>query len=382
LSRRELLLALAAVPRMRVVGAELVPVRATERTVWLFVRLRADNGLTGLGEVSDAFGFANTTREQASRMEAEVGAFADLAKQGGAGEIEAYLQRGLARAKAGGLVSATAYSGVEQALWDLVGKSLGVPVHALLGGAARRVLPMYANINRATSPRTPAGFADSARRAVAEGYRAVKAAPWDGFPATTAQAGIECVRAIRDAVGPDIRVMVDCHSFFSVDLAREVARQLEPLGLAWYEEPVAPERTEDTLRIRESIRQEMAGGEMLFGVAGFAPLCRTRAVHVIMPDVKHCGGLLEMTRIAAMATVDGVRVAPHNPAGPVSTAASVHACAGMRNFEILELQWGEVQWRGDLVRPPERVDRGTIAVADRPGIGVELNDTLAAAHRL
>jgi galactonate dehydratase len=167
-----------------------------------------------------------------------------------------------------------------------------------------------------------------------------------------------------------------------VDLAREVARQLEPLGLAWYEEPVAPERTEDTLRIRESIRQEMAGGEMLFGVAGFAPLCRTRAVHVIMPDVKHCGGLLEMTRIAAMATVDGVRVAPHNPAGPVSTAASVHACAGMRNFEILELQWGEVQWRGDLVRPPERVDRGTIAVADRPGIGVELNDTLAAAHRL
>ncbi len=387
MSRRELLLAAAAGPRIRVSSVELIPVRATQRTVWLFLRLRADSGLSGLGEVSDAFGFANTTKEQASRMEAELRAFAELARGRSVFDIEAYLQRGHARAKAGGLMAATAYSGIEQALWDMVGKALGVPVHTMLGGAVRTELPMYANINRATNPRTPQGFAAAARRAVDEGYGAVKAAPWDGFPTSgntrpAVELGIDCTRAIREAVGPGVKVMVDCHSFFTVDLARDVARRLEPFNLAWYEEPVAPERTAETLEIRKSIRQEMAGGEMLFGVAGFAPLCRSKAVDVIMPDVKHCGGLLEMTRIAAMASVDEVRVAPHNPAGPVSTAASVQVCAGMRNFEILELQWGEVPWRGDMLTPPERVERGRLTVGDRPGFGVELNDKLSAEHRL
>jgi galactonate dehydratase len=124
----------------------------------------------------------------------------------------------------------------------------------------------------------------------------------------------------------------------------------------------------------------MAGGEILYGVAGFAPLTRVKAVHVIMPDVKHCGGLLELARIAAVADSDGVTVSPHNPSGPVSTAASVQVCAMLRNFRILEFQWGEVDWRHDLVSPPERFVNGTIGVPDRPGFGIELNEKVVRAH--
>ena len=153
-----------------------------------------------------------------------------------------------------------------------------------------------------------------------------------------------------------------------------VAERLEPYTLTWYEEPVAPEKVEDTLAIKRRIRQPMAGGETLFGLAGFAPLVRRRAVDTIMPDVKHCGGLLELTRIAAMAAAEGVMVAPHNPSGPVSTAASVHACAGMKNVNYLELQYGEAIWRPDVLDPPERFVDGFIQVPDRPGFGVRLRE--------
>jgi galactonate dehydratase len=380
-----------AKPNVRVTGFELLPIRATERTVWLLVRLSTDAGLTGLGEASDAFGFANTSKQDALRMESELRAFFELIKGRSPLNVEAYRQAGESMAKSGGLVSATAYSAMEQALWDLAAKSLDIPAHALFGGAVRDTLPVYANINRATRARTPAGFAATARKAVADGFRALKAAPFDGFPKPGASAGeidsavdqgIACMAAIRDAVGSSVELMVDCHSFFDVPLARSVAQRLEPYNLGWYEEPIAPEKTDETLEIRKSIRQQMAGGEILFGIHGFAPLCRRRAVDVIMRDVKHCGGLLEMTRIAAVANADEVAVAPHNPSGPVSTAATVHICAGMKNFRILELQWGEVPWRSDLVIPPEKFEQGSIHVPQKPGFGIQLNDKQIKAHLL
>jgi galactonate dehydratase len=264
-----------------------------------------------------------------------------------------------------------------------------VPTCALFGGPLRDSLPVYANVNRATRPRTPAGFAAAAAAAVRDGFRAVKAAPFDGFPPPGApaaaieaavDAGIAAVAAMREAIGPAVELMVDCHSFFDVALAERVARRLEPQQLAWYEEPVPPERVEETREIRRRIAQPMAGGELLYGVDGFAPLCRDRAVDVIMPDVKHCGGLLELTRIAAVADAEGVTVAPHNPSGPISTAASVQVGAVLGNFRLLELQWGEVDWRSDLLDPPERFQRGTIRVPDRPGFGVALNEPVVRAH--
>ena len=380
---------LDAAPKLRVTTLELLPMRATARTVWLFIRIGTDAGLTGLGEASDAFGFANTTQQNAERMEKELRAFFQLIEGKSPLEIAAYRRDGEPMATGRGLIAATAYSAIEQALWDLAGKALDVPSYTLFGGKLRDTLPVYANVNRATRPRTPDGFAASARAAVKEGFRAIKAAPFDGFPPpgsppaaieAAIDSGIASMAAMREAIGPDVELMVDCHSFFDVPMAERVARRLEPQKLAWYEEPVAPERVQETLEIRKRISQPMAGGEILFGIAGFAPLCRTRAVHVIMPDVKHCGGLLELVRIAAMAEADGVEVAPHNPSGPVSTAATIQVCAVLKNFRLIELQWGEVDWRHEVLQPNELFVKGSIAVPDRPGFGVELNDRVVRAH--
>ncbi len=382
--------AAAAVPRVRLTGVELRPVRATSRTVWLFVRLLTDSGHVGLGEASDAFGFANTTALDAARMRKELERFFALINGRSPFEVEFYRERGEPLAREG-LVAATAFSAIEQAMWDLAGKALDVPTYVLLGGKIRSALPVYANINRATNPRTPDGFAAAAARAVADGFSAIKAAPFDGFPPPTApaadiaraiDAGIDAVRAMRAAVGSSVGIMIDCHSFFDIEQSVAVAGRLEPYNLTWYEEPVPPERVDDTVTIRRRIKQQMAGGEVLFGLSGFGPLISRHAVDTIMPDVKHCGGLLQMTRIAAVAADAGVMVAPHNPSGAIATAASVQVCAGMKNANYLELQYGEVDWRSDVLIPSERFVRGTIEIPDRPGFGVALNDDVIRAHEL
>jgi galactonate dehydratase len=314
---------LAAVsrPRVKLTSVELLPVRATARTVWLIIRLRSDAGIDGLGEASDAFGISGTTAENVTAMRVELTRQFEVLRGRSPFDVEYFRLS----AKLDGLLARTVHSALEQAMWDVAGKVLDVPVYSLLGGKIRERLRVYANINRATTPRTPEGFAATAKRAVADGFRAVKLAPWDNFVDSEAfvDRGVQCLFAVREAVGGEVEIMTDCHSFFTVARAVAVAKRLEPVGLSWYEEPVAPERTAETLEIRRAIKQQMAGGEFLFGVRGFEPLCRDKAVHVIMPDVKHCGGVLEMTRIAAMAEIFGVEVAPHNPTGPVSTAASV-----------------------------------------------------------
>ena len=376
--------ALSALPfgqaerRLRITGLELVVVRVTGRTNWIFVRLATNDGITGLGEAS-----------MGRRTEfPEMAPFFDLIRDRSPFEIEAYRQRGRAAA-GGGRVPATAFSALEQAQWDLVGKALGAPVHELAGGAVRGELPAYANINRATADRSPEGFAVNARQAVADGFRAIKAAPFDGFPRldrlegeveAATELGIACIEAMRAAIGPDVALKIDVHSNFDVPLSIEVARRLEPQGLSWYEEPVPPTDLEATKAIKDGIGQTMAGGEFLFGIEGFAPLCRERAVDIIMPDVKHCGGITELGKIATVAELDGVLVSPHNPSGPVSTMASAQVCARLSNFDILEYQWNEAPWRGDLVDPPERFENGILQVPDGPGIGVTLNDALVREH--
>ena len=385
------LASLAAVSRPRVTRLELIPVRATARTVWLIVRLHATGGFSGLGEASDAFGFLATTKADAQRMERELASFFSLVDGRSPFDVEAFRQKAWPRIEREGLLAATAFSAIEQALWDLAGQAAGLPVYDLLGGAVRREMPAYANINRRAAPRTPAGFAGAARAAVAAGFRHVKLAPFDGFPPPTApqaardqavESGIAAVAAVREAVGADVGVMIDCHSFFDVPSSIAVARRLEPQKLAWYEEPVPPERTADTLAIKRAIAQPMAGGEVLFGVKGFRDLVEREAVDVIMPDVKHCGGLLEFTRIAAVAASHGVAVSPHNPSGPVATAASLQVCAGLANFRFVEMQFGEVPWRGDLVSPVERVEGGVFSLPVSPGLGIRLNDRVARQHLL
>jgi galactonate dehydratase len=382
--------AIAAPLKIQPASLEFVGVRATRRTSWFFIRIKTRDGLTGLGECSDALG-SSYDEAAMNRLHSALNYYFSAIKDEPL-SIEAYRNRTRSRARTSGHIEGTAFSAIEQAQWDLLGKALGAPVYQLLGGAIRTELPVYANINRATTERTPEAFAANAQKAIAEGFQAIKGAPFDGFPklasatadqiAKAADLGIACIQAMRRATGPKVRLLIDAHSNFDVTLAVEIAKRLASENLGWYEEPVAPTKLEETIAIRKAITQPMAGGEMLFGVEGFSALCRRKAVDVIMPDVKHCGGVLEGRNISALAGLDGVKVAPHNPSGPVATAASAQWCATIPNFDILEYQWNEVPWRGDLTIPPEQFVKGTIEPHSKPGFGIRLNDQVARAHAI
>jgi len=382
------LLGAAALPRLTIESMEVFTVKVSQRGNWLFVRLKTDKGVTGIGEASH--GVLGLSDEQP--MRALLAKFFEMVKGESPFAVEQFHKRGRAQAKAGRRPSATAFSAIEQALWDCAGRSLGVPSYQLLGGKLYDFLNVYGNLNRATNgQRDPKAFADNARRVMADGFQYVKGAPFDSVPKLSApkadvdaaiENGIKCVEAMREAIGPANHLLIDCHSHFDVPRAIEVARRLEPSKLYWYEEPVDPERLQETIAIKTGIKQMMSGGEVLFGKEGFSPLCRTKALGVIMPDVKHCGGILEGRKIAAMAELDNVAVSPHNPSGPVATAASVQLCAGLSNVSLLEFAWGEVPWRAELINPPEQIVNGRIRVPDTPGFGIELNDKEVARRSL
>lgn len=368
----------------RATGLDLFPTRVSDRTTWLFVRLSTNVGVTGVGEA--------LFRPRPPEADGPGGDFPELAQfyevVNESLSVSAYRDAGWPRAARGDIRMRTAFSAIEQALWDIRGKLEGVPIHELLGGQVRDLVGVYANINRMTVERQPAAFARSAELAGEAGFKAVKAAPFDGFPSAEAgaeaveaatSAGVDAMLAIREAVGSSMAVKVDCHSHFDHDRAVSVANRLEPVDLDWFEEPLPVADVQGARALRGEIPQRLAGGESLFGREEFAPLIGADggndpgpAVDVVMPDVMLCGGVLEMLHIARAAGARGVSVSPHNACGPVATAASLAVCAAADNVESLELQWGEVDWRRSLIDPPEQVSDGALAVSDRPGFGVEL----------
>jgi galactonate dehydratase len=177
---------------------------------------------------------------------------------------------------------------------------------------------------------------------------------------------------------------VDCHSKFDVPTALAVARELAALGVRWFEEPVP---TEDRDGLREvqphvhNLGMELIGGELLYGVAGFLPYLTPHIFDLIMPDVKHCGGIAATLSIGNVADACGIAVAPHNPSGPVSMTASAHVAATLPRVRALEHAWGEVPWRHELLTPHERIEDGMYIVPDAPGLGITLADAVMGAHR-
>jgi galactonate dehydratase len=176
-------------------------------------------------------------------------------------------------------------------------------------------------------------------------------------------------------------LMVDCHERFNREMAVAVAGELERLGVVWFEDPTEPTADLDGLvQIRTAVHLPLVTGETLFGRAAFWPILARRAVGTIMPDVKHCGGLWEGRKIAALAEVARVMVSPHNPSGPISTLASAHLAATIPNFSRLEYAWGEVPWRSGLTSPTEPVADGEIQVPQTPGLGATLDPAMLEEH--
>ena len=358
---------------MRIKDIKTQTVHVTKRGDWLFVTVYAEDGTTGIGEASHGRRDAHVTQWIHDLKSALIGW--DVF------QIEDFHRRFYHEHE--GHSYHTAISGIEQALWDLVGKSLNAPIYRLLGGSCREKIRMYANVNRATWDRTPGGYAQNALRAVEEGFTAIKCAPFDDVSirnvshATLAPAirtGIERIRRIREAIGSDVELMVDCHSRFNPGLIIQTARELEDLHLFWLEDPVPLTDLDALSHVRRSTSIPIATGERLRTKTQFQKLLASQAADFILPDVKYVGGILELKKIAVLAEAAGILVTPHNPSGPVATAASVQCMASVPNFAILEYAWGEVEWRSALVCPSEQITDGFIQIPCRPGLGIGLTD--------
>jgi galactonate dehydratase len=370
---------------MRIASITNAVVHVSAKTNWHFVRVVASDGTEGVGEAS-LNGYEPlvelVVRELAGRL---VGQPVDEALPLLATHPHA----------TAGLVAHAAKSALRQALVDVAARAAGVPAWQWLGGRRRDAVPVYANVNRATTDRTPDGCAASAVRAVAEGFAAVKIAPFDEVlpdeldraPTRRAiDAGIERVLAMRAAIGPAPRLMVDCHWRFDEPTALAVLDRLAAARLHWFECPVSEQPGAHAAlgRLAAAARERgvlLAGCELQTAVAGFRPFVDGGLVDAIMPDVKYCGGPVEMLRIAALARERGVLFSPHNPTGPIATYASLHAAIAASAVYSLELQVWESPLTAALTGgvAPALVD-GAFAAPAGPGWGVTLDTAVAAAH--
>src|SRR5437764_10368015 len=353
----------------------------------VLVELFTDEGVTGIGEAAIAYGLGGT---------AAAGMIKDLAQRLLLGRdpsrIEALWSQMYDHsfwAKGGGAIVFAGISAIEQALWDIKGKTLGVPVYELLGGRMRDEVRVYAN-GWYGAARTPAELAKAAERPLREGYNALKFYPlaeWDGgglrhvtnrqVDRNFAKLAVEKVRVMREAVGPDIEIMLDLSGGLTTDETIRLCRRFEELDIAWIEEPADPFDVGALAKIAERVNIPVAVGERLYTRHGFRKVFEAQAADIVQPDVGNTGGILEAKKIAAMAEAYGMRVAPHNCGSSLSTAASLQLSTCIANFMTLEIypyfpeRPGYVQL---LANPPEeRIKDGRLAVSDEPGLGVTLS---------
>lgn len=344
---------------------------------YLFLRVTTDTGLTGVGEASLEWQEKTVQTLLHEWVEGRV-----LGRD--PFDIEAVVGGMIRDQYQGGSTIMTAISGVEIALWDIVGKACGQPVYRLLGGRCQRRVPAYAN-GWYGGARTPAEYAEKAQDVVSKGYQALKFDPfgvaWKTIGSSAAEEAIVIVAAIRAAVGPRVELMIEFHGRLAVESAVEMARALEPYRPTWLEEPVAPESLELLAEVKRRSRIRVAAGERLMTLADFQRLAALRAADIVQMDIAHCGGLLVAKKIAAIAAVMDLQVAPHCSIGPVALAAALHFDWSTPNFRIQEA-FGEfdVPWRNDFVRGWNPVRNGEFMLPDAPGLGLELDESVIAAH--
>lgn len=285
-----------------------------------------------------------------------------------------------------GAVRGTAISGIDIALWDILGKVHGVPCHKLWGGPVRDYIRLYCHLGGGrmedfyeTDPSDARRFGELADKAVEDGFTAFKsmAVPWtmplEGLrPIKYAE---KCVAAMREAVGDDIDIMVDCHARPSPRMGLLFARALEPYGLYWFEEPCWPEAVDAMVDIQRAVGTPIATGERLISQYAVKEYLEKRACSVLQCDITHVGGLSEIRRISAMAEAYRVALAPHNPQGPVSTAASLEFGFSAPSYIICESVHTDVPWRQDIVSEGFIVEREgrLVRPGNRPGLGIEIN---------
>lgn len=348
---------------------KITPFKVAPR--WLFLKVETDEGITGWGEPS-LEGQAN----------AVIGAFKDMESRiigADPTKIEKLWQT-LYRGAfyRGGPVVVSAISGLEHACWDILGKSLGVPVHQMLGGAVRERIRLYKRVGGST----PEELAESGLKALAEGYTAVKTNPVEQVDlldgADIIHAAVRRVEALRSAVGDAVDIGLDLHGRSSPAMSIQIIDALWDIKPFFAEEPVLPEAISSLVRVARAVRTPIATGERLFTKWAFRDIIEQEAAALLQPDICHCGGILEAKKIAAMAEAKFMGIAPHNPLGPLCTAASLQLDACTPNFVIQES--GSLGENGYLKEPFVLSKDGYIDVPTKPGLGVEIDEEFIAAH--
>ncbi len=364
---------------MKITDFRLTVVGAPWREL-TFLELFTDESLTGIGEV-----------RMVNKTDTLLACVAELAPRYVIGTDPSDVERlawNIQRAEYGrpGEVAQSTLALFDMACWDLVGQSLGAPVWRLLGGKFRDRVPAYANGWYSTG-RDPVRMAERAGAVVARGYRALKLDPFGAASAELTSSerrrSAAIVAAVREAVGPDVAVMIEMHGRFTPSEAVRVAALLEPFDPEWIEEPIPPENPAMLASVRAATRIPIATGERVHAVPEFRELFERGLVDVVQADLTHIGGFLAMKRLAGWADAYLALMAPHNVAGPVATAANLHFAASTPNYKILE-HFNDFAdpWLADLVDAAPTVDPadGCLAVPDRPGLGLRLNRDACLAH--
>lgn len=379
---------------------------------WTFVRVYTEEGLYGTGECFFAPGLTSTIQDIAQVIIGQEALNIDY--------LVKLMRRATSHAGACGGTVLHAITGIEFALWDLLGKHLGAPVWQLLGGKWRDEIRVYADshgghalesLGPCTLPRTPAwskvlpgtaetdpesfspkGYAGTASQVVAKGFDALKF-DIDIFaghhscqtrPLTSEEIHfqISLVRAVREAVGPKIDIAIDCHWRYNANDVLKIARGCEPFELMWLEDPMPPENVDNLALLARQTRTPICTGENAYLLHGFRQIVQTNACHIIAPDFQKAGGVLEAKRIADLADAYFIPIAPHCIASPIGTMQSAHLCATMPNFLALEFHAMDVPFF-DAMRAGSDgplIQNGRVRVTDAPGFGIELNEEAARQY--
>lgn len=362
---------------------------------WVLVRVETDEGITGLGEAYWGAGVAELVHRAAPLLVGEnpfnIGKLVDL------------MIRCLSGEGSTGGATVTAISGIEIALWDLMGRALNTPIYNFFGDKYRDKIRVYADCHAGATP-DPLSYAGRALEVVEAGFTAIKfdldtpnpytrdisddphprrqwCEPWNRTIGTAERNWMVDVNAaIREAVGPDIMVAMDAHWKFAVNDAILLAQALEPFDLLWLEDPIPPENIEAQRFVTHSTLTPICTGENLYRKHGFRELIEKQAARIIAPDIPKMGGLMEAKKVADWADTYYIPIAPHNVASPIGTVAGAHVCAAINNFLVIEFHAHDVEWWKDLVDGAPPIVDGFIEMTEAPGHGLTLNEDVARAN--
>ena len=377
---------------MRITNIEVTPSLGRENRNWTLLRIQTDEGITGLGEW-------------------RAGASVDGLRRALVGKDPTNINQlhhdHLWRMQGMG-------AGVEIALWDIKGKALGVPMHALLGGKLRDRIRMYCDCHSGAfwtaedydrrwrevretgvldAVYEPAAFVEQAKRVVAEGFDAIKfdvdvANPWktDVYDRSISRREHEhivtIVEDVREAIGPYVDLAIDLHGSFNLPDALRICKDVEHLDLLWLEDPVRWEwgNVDALAKICMQTETPICTGEILHGAKLHRALIEAQACDLLEPDIPWSGGAIEIRRIAELAEMHHMSIAPHNMASPITAVAAAHICSTIPNFLALEYHSGNIPLWGKMLDVKDPIQQGYMTVPDGPGLGVELDEDEIAAH--